>query len=198
MNPGGTVMMAFVQNSNYAYFPRKLTAADSTSLAAYYLANQTWPAPYVDCEPKNLPGMCLAQMQDPSSGKPLSFDRPVKAIFSADGSSAYILNCGPECGGNASSVTILPVGALNVTDGQQSGSLPTQSALNTIPVPGGASNALENGSTLYVLGQQLLPDGLFTGNLTPAQPGIQHRYGRHRDFRQRQRSRAAHTHDSGG
>ena len=166
MNPGGTVMMAFVQNSNYAYFPRKLTAADSTSLAAYYLTHQTWPAPYVDCEPKNLPGMCLAQMQDPSSGLPLSFDRPVKAVFSADGSSAYILSCGPECGGNASAVTILPVGPLNVTDGEQSGSLPTQSALNTIPVPGGASNALENASTLYVLGEQLLPDGLFTGNLT--------------------------------
>lgn len=169
MNPGGTVMMAFVQNSNYAYFPRKLTSADATSLAAYYVTNQSWPAPYVDCEPKNLPGMCLAQMQDPTTGKPLSFDRPVKAVFSADGSSAYILSCGPECGGSASAVTILPVAPLNVTDGQQSGSLPTQSALNTIAVPGGASNALEDSTTLYVLGQALAPsgDGLFTGNLTP-------------------------------
>ena len=166
MNPGGTVMMAFVQNSNYAYYPRKLTSADSTSLAAYYLANQTWPAPYVDCEPKNLPGMCLAQVQDPS-GNPLSFDRPVKAVFSADGSSAYILSCGPECGGTASSVSILPVAPMIVQDGQQSGSIPTQSAMTTIPVPGGASNALEDSTTLYVLGQQLLPDGLFTGNLTP-------------------------------
>ena len=169
MNPGGTVMMAFVQNSNYAYFPRKLTSADATSLAAYYVTNQSWPAPYVDCEPKNLPGMCLAQMQDPTTGKPLSFDRPVKAVFSADGSSAYILSCGPECGGSASAVTILPVAPLNVTDGQQSGSLPTQSALNTIAVPGGASNALEDSTTLYVPGQALAPsgDGLFTGNLTP-------------------------------
>jgi hypothetical protein len=168
MNPGGSVMMAFVQNSNYAYYPRKLTSADSTSLAAYYLANQTWPAPYVDCEPKNLPGMCLAQVQDPS-GKPINFDRPVKAIFSSDGSSAYILSCGPECGGTASSVSILPVGPMNVTDGQQSGSIPTQSAMTTIPVPGGASNALEDSTTLYVLGQALASsgDGLFTGNLTP-------------------------------
>ena len=81
MNPGGTIMLAFVQNSNYAYYPRKLTAADSTSLASYYLAKQSWPAPYVDCEPKNLPGMCLAQVQDPSTGKPLTFDRPVKGVF---------------------------------------------------------------------------------------------------------------------
>jgi hypothetical protein len=165
MNPGGTVMLAFVQNSNYAYYPRKLTSIDSTSLAAYYLSNQSWPAPYTDCEPKNLPTMCLAQVQDPS-GKAISFDRPVKAIFSSDGSSAYVLSCGPECSGTASSVSILPTAPLNVTDGQQSGSVPTQSAMTTIPVPGGASNALENSTTLYVLGQELMPDGLFAGNLT--------------------------------
>ena len=166
MNPGGTVMMAFVQNSDYAYYPRTLTGASSSSLAAYYLAHQSWPAPYVDCEPKNLPGMCLAQVQDPS-GNPLTFDRPVKGVFSADGSSIYVLNCGPECGGNASSVSILPTGPFNVQDGQQTGTIPTQSGMTTISVPGGASNALEDGATLYVLGQQLLPDGNFTGNLTP-------------------------------
>ena len=179
MNPGGTVMLAFVQNSNYAYYPRKLTSADSSALAAYYLTNQTWPAPYVDCEPKNLPGMCLAQMQDPS-GNPLTFDRPVKGIFSSDGSSVYILNCGPECGGTASSVSKLSVGPLNVQDGQQSGSLPTQSSLtsSTILVPGGASNALEtpggpnSDDTLYVLGEgsatgTLASGQLFSGFLTP-------------------------------
>jgi hypothetical protein len=173
INPGGTVMMAFVQNSNYAYYPFKLTSADSTSLAAYYVTHQQWPAPYVDCEPKNLPGMCLAQMQDPSTGQPLSFDRPVKAIFSADGSLAYILNCGPECGGTKSSVAVLPVAPFNVQDGQTSGSVPTQAALKTILVPGGASNALEtNGpnsvDTLYVLGEGT-PNGsqLFSGYLTP-------------------------------
>jgi hypothetical protein len=178
MNPGGTVMMAFVQNSNYAYYPRKLTSQDSTTFAAYYLTNQTWPAPYVDCEPKNLPGMCLAQVQDPS-GNPLSFDRPVKAIFSADGSSAYILNCGPECGGNASAVTILPTAPMILQDGQQTGSFPTQSTMANIAVPGGASNALETPGgpnsvdTLYVLGEGStaggpLPAGqLFSGFLTP-------------------------------
>jgi hypothetical protein len=50
--------------------------------------------------------------------------------------------------------------------GQQSGTLPVTGTITTIPVPGGASNALVTGSTMYVAGQQLLPDGLFTGNLT--------------------------------
>ena len=180
MNPGGTIMLAFVQNSNYAYYPRKLTAADSTSLASYYLAKQSWPAPYVDCEPKNLPGMCLAQVQDPSTGKPLTFDRPVKGVFSEDGNSIFVLNCGPECGGNASSVSILPTAPFNVQDGEQSGSVPTQAALTakTIQTPGGASNALEtpggpsNVDTLYVLGEgsttgTLAAGQLFSGFLTP-------------------------------
>ena len=181
MNPGGTIMLAFVQNSNYAYYPRKLTASDSTSLAAYYVTNQTWPAPYVDCEPKDLPGMCLAQMQDPTTGKlPLTFDRPVKGIFSEDGNSIFVLNCGPECGGNASSVSILPTAPFNVQDGEQSGSVPTQAALTakTIKIPGGASNALEtpggpsNVDTLYVLGEgsttgTLASGQLFSGYLTP-------------------------------
>jgi hypothetical protein len=187
INPGGSVMMAFVQNSNYAYYPRKLQASESTALGVYYLAQGKWPPPYVDCEPKNLPGMCLVQAQSPDNGidpnsnlptgAPLTFNRPIKAIFSADGSSAYILNCGQECGGTNSSVSILPTAPMIVQSGQQSGSLPTTAALAsaalTIPVPGGASNALEtpggpnSTDTLYVLGEQLQPDGLFTGNLTP-------------------------------
>ncbi len=163
INPGGTVMMAFVQNSNYGYYPRRLQATESTTLAAYYAAHQTWPAPYTDCEPKALPGMCLAQAQD-ANGTPLTFDRPVKAIFSADGSSLYVLNCGPECGGVASSITMLPTAPMILQSGQQSGTLPTNPTV--IPVPGGASNALLDSNTLYVLGEQLKPDGLFAGNLT--------------------------------
>jgi hypothetical protein len=49
---------------------------------------------------------------------------------------------------------------------QASGTLPSQSSLTTIPIPGGASNALVTSSTMYVVGQQLQTDGLFTGNLT--------------------------------
>jgi hypothetical protein len=33
------------------------------------------------------------------------FDRPVAAVFNSDDTTAYILNCGPECGGATASVT---------------------------------------------------------------------------------------------
>ena len=37
---------------------------------------------------------------------------------------------------------------------------------STIAIPGGASNALVDSSTMYVVGQQLMPDGFFGGHLT--------------------------------
>ena len=168
LNPGGTVALAFVQNSNNIYYPRRLLASESTSLAAYYAQNQSWPVPYADCEPKNLPGMCLAEVGSVSSSTltPLTFDRPVKALWSADGASAYILSCGPECGGSKSSISILPIAPFIIQSGQQSGSVPTQAQLITIPTPGGASNGLINSTTLYVLGQEMMPDGFFGGHLT--------------------------------
>lgn len=35
------------------------------------------------------------------------FDRPVFGVFSSDNSKAFILNCGPECGGTTAKVTVL-------------------------------------------------------------------------------------------
>jgi hypothetical protein len=173
VNPGGSAAVAFVQNSNYVYYLRQLTASQTI---AYSGGSSTWPRAALDCEPQNAPLWCLFQAQSPDNvdstgnayGAPLVFDRPVKALFSGDGGTAYVLNCGPECGGNDASVSQLPVGPMIYLSGQQSGTLPTQNALNsaTIQIEGGASNALIAGSTMYVVGQQLLPDGLFTGNLT--------------------------------
>jgi hypothetical protein len=171
VNTGGSVAIAFVQNSNFAYYPRKLSAAQTLS---YSGGPATWPKAAVDCEPQNAPGWCLFQMQSPDAmdatgnpyGAPLVFDRPVKAVFSGDGGTAYILNCGPECGGTASSVTLIPTGPMIYLANQESGKLPVTGAATTIPVPGGASNALIDVSTMYVAGQQPQPDGLFAGNLT--------------------------------
>jgi len=173
-NTGGSIAFAFVQNSNYIYYPRALTAAQTISFSG---GPSTWPTAAVDCEPQNGPGWCLFQVQSPDHvdatgnyyGAPLTFDRPVKAVFSADGSTAYILNCGPECGGNKSSVSLLPVAPMIYLSGQQSGLLPTTGNVTTIPVPGGASNALVTTSTMYVVGQQPQPvqgQTLYTGNLT--------------------------------
>ncbi len=160
-NPGGSVALAFVQNSNYAYYPRKLQGFETT---AYSGGPSTWPPNAVDCEPLNAPGMCLFQVAD-SSHHPIQFDRPIKALWSADGSTAYVLNCGPECGGKQSSVVLLPTAPLILQSGQQSGSIPTSPT--TILTPGGASNGLVDSNTLYVYGEQPQPDGLFAGFLTP-------------------------------
>lgn len=160
VNSGGTVALAFVQNSNYIYYPLKL---NSSQTLAYSGGPSTWPKAAVDCEPLNAPGWCLFQAQSPN-GTPLVFDRPVKALFSNDGGTAYVLNCGPECGGTASSISLLPTGPMIFEPNQQSGNLPA--TMTNIPIIGGASNALIDSSTMYVAGQQLQPDGLFAGMLT--------------------------------
>jgi hypothetical protein len=171
VNPGGSVALAFVENSNYIYYPRKLTAAQTIAFSG---GPGTWPRAAMDCEPQNAPGWCLFQAQSPDHvdatgnayGAPLVFDRPIKAVFSADGGTAYVLNCGPECGGTNASVSLLPVGPTIFLAGQQSGALPSNGSITTIKVPGGSSNALVDSSMLYVVGQQLQADGLFAGNMT--------------------------------
>ena len=67
------------------------------------------------------------------------FDRPVWGVFSSDDTTAYIMNSGPERGGQVASVQILDL---------------TQNppvAGSAVPVPA-ASIGLLNGSTLYVAG----------------------------------------------
>ena len=48
---------------------------------------------------------------------PGTFDRPTKAVFSADGTTAFVLNCGPECGGNQASISFLPVAGIIIQSG---------------------------------------------------------------------------------
>jgi hypothetical protein len=182
VNPGGTVAMAFVENSNYAYYARELTAAETQ---AYSKGSSSWPKAAVDCEPQSGPGWCLFQMQSPDNvdttgnyyGAPLVFDHPVKALFSSDGSTAYVLSCGPECGGNNASVSLVPTAPMIFSLGKSSGLLPCNSSatscsnshatpMTTIAVAGGASNALISSNVMYVVGQQKMPDGYFGGYLT--------------------------------
>lgn len=156
VNPSGTVVLAFVQNSDTVY-----------SLV-HLQANQTLPPSVhaADCEPQNLPIYCAVPVVD-KLGNPIKFDRPTKAVFSPDGSTGYVLNCGPECGGSQASVSYLPTAGVIVNSGTSSVAPGAGLDLTGfIPIPGGATNALPAGNTLYVAGQQLQPDGLFSGNLT--------------------------------
>jgi len=73
----------------------------------------------------------------PTVSNVAGFDRPVWAVFSSDGSKAYVMNCGPECGGTAAGVQVLNLPAK------------TLGALQAVP---GATHGLLNGTTLYVAG----------------------------------------------
>jgi len=72
---------------------------------------------------------------------PQCLSRPVSAVFSGNSNTAYILNCGSECGGTPASASVT---VLDLTQ--------TPPALTmTIPVDG-ATTGLMSGNTLYVAG----------------------------------------------
>jgi hypothetical protein len=84
------------------------------------------------------------------------FDQPVWGIFT-DNATAYILNCGPQCGGTVAGVSLL------------TGGFPAPGATipfsgTTIPVSG-ATTGLVSGSTLYVAGT---PPSMACGSGTAA------------------------------
>jgi len=170
VNQGVTVILAMVRNSNTLYRVIRLPQSN----------NPVVPPGAVDCEPQLLPVYCVV----PVAG---SYDRPTSASFSLDGNSVYVLNCGPECGGAKSGMTVLQTGALLIdnipTTNPLSPTAPSPLANigvpNPVPIPGGATVALSNGTTLYVAGQSLYSlgaggvlgstpraDGLFTGYLS--------------------------------
>ena len=148
--------LAFVQNSNYAYYPRKLTSAQTWLIpAAQHLAQgggglraaeRARLVPFPGAEPG-----CRGRDRQPY-GAPLVFDRPVKAVFSADGGTAYVLNCGPECGGNDGLGFAAAGGADDLPDRpavrnfthQYCAAATARDVSNARCIPGGASNALVN------------------------------------------------------
>lgn len=73
-----------------------------------------------------------------------TFDHPVWGVFSSDDSTAYIFNCGPECGGTTASISVL--------DFTQS----PPAVTSNIPVPA-ATYGLLSGTTLYVVGTPSMP-----------------------------------------
>jgi hypothetical protein len=94
-----------------------------------------------------------------NSGSPVTvtvpgFDRPVSGMFSSDGGTAYILNCGAECMGTQASVQVLNLGTTPPTAGA------------AVPVDGATIGFL-SGSTLYVAGNSPT-NNLCTGENTQA------------------------------
>ncbi|MDT7811046.1 MAG: hypothetical protein QOJ42_962 [Acidobacteriaceae bacterium] len=153
-NPSGSAALAFVQDSNLVYSVYKLQT------------NQKVPSNAVDCEPQNIPVFCALPV-------PGTFDRPTKAVFSADGATAFVLNCGPECGGTQASISFLPVAGIIIQSGAPVPPGAPSAVTATIPVPGGVTNALQNGNLLYIAGQQLQSDGFFAGFLSILDLGTQ-------------------------
>ena len=147
INPSGSAALLFVQDSNQIYSLYKLQT------------NQKTPSNAVDCEPQNIPVYCVLPV-------PGTFDRPTKAIFSPDGSTAYVLNCGSECGGVQASVSYLPVAGIVIQSGAPVPPGAPTAVTATVPVPGGVTDAIANANLLYLAGQQLQADGFFSGNLS--------------------------------
>ncbi len=173
-NVGDAVALAMVRNSNTLYQVVKLNAnqyaTEQLAAAAPVISGgqNIGGINAVDCQPYNLPVYCVVPV-------PGSYDRPIGAYFSLDGTTAYILNCGPECGGTTASVTAMQQGVLNINNVSQTGFSGGSTASVTAaapgfiantPVPGGVTVAVSDGSTLYMAGQQRMADGLFTGNLS--------------------------------
>jgi hypothetical protein len=78
---------------------------------------------------------CFATLPNQVCAVVTGFDRPVNAVV--NGNTAYIMNCGPECGGTQASVAILDLTTLTITA--------------TIPVDAATVGYLI-GNTLYVVG----------------------------------------------
>jgi hypothetical protein len=160
IDPGFSVVLAMVANSNTLYRVVRLPATP----------NPVLPPGYVDCEPLLLPAYCVV----PVAG---TYDRPVNVNFSLDGSTAYVLNSGPENGGTTASVSFLNMSDLNinlvptagVTTPSPMETLPAGVA-NPVPIQGGVTASVADGTYLYLAGQQLQTTGpykgLFGGNLT--------------------------------
>ena len=89
------------------------------------------------------------------------FDRPVYGIFTSDDSKAFILNCGPECGGTAASVTVLD------TEAKMAGA--------SVAVSAASIGLLDANGTLYVAGTTASGgklDTVSTSNLTVTKSGV--------------------------
>jgi hypothetical protein len=174
VNPGGTVALVFIQNATQAA-GQTVNVAPPQSFAVYSVVQLTQAQQTAainnpnylgaqDCEPQKLPTWCVFPV---STGASATFDHPIKAVFSPDGSTAYVIDCGPECGGTTAGLTAIPITASSINSGSTGASGIALVAQSNIAIPDGATNAVFSGNTLYIAGQQYqATSGLFAGYLT--------------------------------
>ena len=174
VNPGGTIALVFVQNATQAP-SQTVNVASPDSFAVYSIVQLTATQQAAatnnpnylgaqDCEPQKLPVWCVFPV---STGPSATFDHPIKAVFSPDGTTVYVVDCGPECGGTTAGLTTIPITASSINSGSTGASGIALVAQTNIAIPNGATNAAFNGNTLYIAGQQYqASSGLFAGFLT--------------------------------
>lgn len=192
VNPAGTVVLAFVHNATQAANQSTANGTANNSFAVYSIVElsqaQSQAAAYQpnftfdvngqkttaeDCEPQNLPAYCVVPV---NTGSNATFDHPTKAVFSSN--TAYVIDCGPECGGTTAGITAIPINANSLNITSSGGSIGASglflTATSMTPVPNGVTDALLDGNTLYLAGQKCVGtytagagcSSLFTGYLT--------------------------------
>jgi hypothetical protein len=114
LSPDNTRVLAFSENQNMV-----------TVISATNTGTTSSPVWVVNTAPVQVTGPGL--------------DRPVWGVFSPDSTTAYIMNCGPECGGSSAGVTVLDMTTNPPTVG------------GTLNLPGATQGVLF-GTTLYVAG----------------------------------------------
>ena len=161
--PGPTIsMVATTPTSGYAAVPSApfntgpppgaviaMNLASATILATISVPN----AQYVVASPTGSPLLAFSNESDSltvisqpnvNTGNVVTttvsgFDRPIWAVFSTDGSTAYVLNCGPECGSASATASVQTLDMSTLAVGAH------------VPVDGATIGWL-SGSTLYVAG----------------------------------------------
>ena len=154
------VMGVYSADSKYIYVPVPNAAVSNSRPGAVQVVTTSTgsityniPVPgarYVAISPDGNTLLIFANNSDtmymvnPTATTPVTvaipgFAGPVNAFFSSDNKTAYILNCGPECGSSAGSPSVMRF------------DIASQTVTATVPV-GGASVGLLKNTTLYVAG----------------------------------------------
>jgi hypothetical protein len=190
VSPGGSIALAFVKDSDQGANQSTAAGTSNGAFSVYSIVKLTQAQSLLaannphftykdgngnkntaeDCEPQNLPQYCVFPV---STGPNAQFNHPTKAVFSSDGSTAYVLDCGPECGGTTAGITAIPLTAPSLNPGGIGASGINLTATSFTAIPNGATDAIFNGNMMYIAGQQCQNfvqgqpcTGLFTGFLT--------------------------------